>query len=282
MSKRKRVAKPVGRPPGSKDQIPRKRQSKPVPPPSADDVLADLRRRAVAAKTTEECVSIHKTILKLEAAARPPRPHGNSPYSVRGQLAAAAVLREQERKQAATAALQQERDRRNDRLPIPVETKVVAGDSTATPTPAAEQQARTDKPAAVDPMDVVEGERHKVGGKAEAAQADKVGVHPDKQVGVNPDPQTAAVIAATLGSVNPTPTGATRTLTPGDEGADTDFERRVRERMYRQANVNRGSCDYNELMYSVKTLREREEDFPEPVQAEEPTSSFTGFPEGRG
>jgi hypothetical protein len=44
--------------------------------------------------------------------------------------------------------------------------------------------------------------------------------------------------------------------------------------MYREASVNRGSCDYNTPMFSVKTLREREEDFPEPVQAEEPTSSF--------
>jgi hypothetical protein len=69
-------------------------------PPSAADILADLRRRALAATTTEENISILKMILKVEAAARAPRPKGTQPTSQKGirDVRAKEVL--QERKDA--------------------------------------------------------------------------------------------------------------------------------------------------------------------------------------
>jgi hypothetical protein len=88
------------------------------------------------------------------------------------------------------------------------------------------------------------------------------------------DPVTAAIVAATLG-VNPNPQP-----TAGREPVINEaLERAVRERMYKQESVNRGSCDYNTPMSSVKDLREREEDFPPPQLPEtfRERYSFNGF-----
>jgi hypothetical protein len=126
----------------------------------------------------------------------------------------------------------------------------------AVPTPA-EQQARTDKPDNVDPMDTVDAGRH----KADAAQADKA------------DKQTAAIVAATLNP--PVPARSDRREPVINEA----LEKAVRERMYREASVNRGSCDYNTPMYSVKDLYEKESDIPEYVAPEtfHERYSFNGF-----
>jgi hypothetical protein len=66
-------------------------------PPSAADLIADLRRRAVRAQSTEECISINKMILKLERAAKKPRPKGTQPDSQKGRRLADAARVLQER-----------------------------------------------------------------------------------------------------------------------------------------------------------------------------------------
>jgi hypothetical protein len=257
-SKRKKV----GRPKGSKDQVPRKRQPKMVPPPTPADLLADLRRRALAAQSTEEAILIHKMILKLERAANPPKPRAVAVAYEDTEAAEDARVRRieaqtarTEAKQAAYAAAQG----------APIAHKP--------PTQAAVQQARADdvRVEVTDPMDTIDADRHKV----EAAQADKQDKQ-DKQV----DPQTAAIVAATL---NPQPVP-----TYNFDGKDILSERnqqtiaRVRARM--AENLNEGVCDYNtDRMCSVKDLFERESDIPEYVAPETVREhSFTGFPEGRG
>lgn len=80
-------------------------KGKPKPPlahPTAADVLADLRRRALAAQSTDECISINKLILKLEAAARGSRPKGTQPDSQKGIRDARAKELLQDRQDART------------------------------------------------------------------------------------------------------------------------------------------------------------------------------------